>query len=99
MSKGAGTLLTGLLAFAGGVVTGLLLTPRSGKENRQWIHDHSEGAKNWIEDKSHKIIEDGERKLEKVSNSIKKGVKDNLPDLYEATESLQFGDEELKENE
>lgn len=87
MSRGIGTLLTGLVAFAGGVVTGLLLTPKSGRENRQWI-----------EDKSHKILEDGEKRLGAVSKNIKKNVKENLPDLYEATEILHFEDEELEED-
>jgi len=85
MSRGIGTLITGLAAFAGGIVAGLLLTPKSGKENRQWI-----------EDKSHKILEDGEKKIGEVSKNIKRSVKENLPDLYEATEVLQFEDEELE---
>lgn len=87
MSRGIGTLLTGLAAFAGGVVAGLLLTPKSGKENRQWI-----------ENKSHKILEDGEKRIGEVSNNIKRSVKENLPDLYEATEILHFEDEELEED-
>ena len=87
MNRGIGTLLTGLVAFAGGVVAGLLLTPKSGRENRQWI-----------EDKSHKILEDGERKIGAVSKNIKRSVKENLPDLYEATEILHFEDEELEED-
>jgi gas vesicle protein len=87
MSRGIGTLITGLAAFAGGVVAGLLLTPKSGKENRQWI-----------EDQSHKILEDGEKRIGEVSNNIKRSVKENLPDLYEATELLQFDDEELEED-
>jgi len=88
MSRGIGTLLTGLAAFAGGLVTGLLLTPKSGKENRQWI-----------EDQSHKILEDGEKRIGEVSKNIKRSVKENLPDLYEATELLQFDDEELEEED
>jgi gas vesicle protein len=87
MSRGIGTLLTGLAAFAGGVVTGLLLTPKSGKENRQWI-----------ENQSHRLLEDGEKKIGQVSRNIKKSVKENLPDLYEATELLHFEDEELEED-
>tara|TARA_R110002126_G_scaffold4515_3_gene23805 strand:+ start:8627 stop:8893 length:267 start_codon:yes stop_codon:yes gene_type:complete len=87
MSRGIGTLLTGLVAFAGGIAAGLLLTPKSGKENRQWV-----------EDKSHKILEDGEKKIGEVSKNIKRSVKENLPDLYEATEILHFEDEELEED-
>ena len=90
MSRGLGTLITGIAAFAGGVITGLLLTPKSGKENRQWI-----------EDKSHKILEDGEKKIGEVyqgESDTGKWIKDNLPDLYEATELLHFEDEELEED-
>lgn len=98
MSRGIGTLLTGLAAFAGGVITGMLLTPKSGKENRQWLQEHSEEAKHWIEDKSQQLLEDSERKIGQVSKNIKKSVKENLPDLYEATEALQFEDDELEDD-
>ncbi|WP_018128238.1 YtxH domain-containing protein [Balneola vulgaris] len=98
MSKGSQTLLTGLVAFAGGVIAGLLLTPKSGRENRQWLHDQSEDAKEWLEGKSHRLLEEGEKKIEQVSRNLKKSVKENLPDLYEATETLHLDEEELEQN-
>ena len=98
MSKGIGTLFTGLAVFAGGIVTGMLLTPKSGKENRKWLQEHSEEAKHWIEDRSNRILEDSEKRIGQVSKNIQKSVKENLPDLYEATEALQFEDDELEGN-
>ncbi len=93
-----GTILTGIFAFAGGLVTGLLLTPKSGRENRRWVSDHTRATKSWIEDKSNQIVEDSEKRIDQVSKGIKKTVHDNLPDLYEATETLNFSDEHYDED-
>lgn len=83
MKRGIGTLLFGATAFAGGIVAGLLLTPKSGKENRHWL-----------EDKSRKLRKDGEMRIDQVSRGIRKTIKDTFPDLYAATEDLDFSEEE-----
>lgn len=83
MKRGIGTLLFGATAFAGGIIAGLLLTPKTGKENLQWL-----------ETKSRKLKKDGEMRIDQVSKGIKKTVKDTFPDLYEATENLNFSEEE-----
>lgn len=77
MKRGIGTLLFGATAFAGGIIAGLLLTPKSGKENLDWLE--TQGRK---------------LKIDRVSKGIKKTVKDTFPDLYEATENLDFSEEE-----
>ncbi|MFP8489326.1 YtxH domain-containing protein [Gracilimonas sp. Q87] len=98
MKRGIGTLLVGATAFAGGVLTGLLLTPRSGKENLKWVKDQSEETVEWLETTGRKIREDGEKRIDRFSEGIKKTMKDSLPDLYEATEDLEFSeDEEIEE--
>lgn len=98
MKRGIGTLLVGATAFAGGVLTGLLLTPRNGKENLKWVKDQSEETVEWLETTGRKIREDGEKRIDRFSEGIKKTMKDSLPDLYEATEDLEFSeDEEIEE--
>ncbi|MDR9418714.1 YtxH domain-containing protein [Gracilimonas sp.] len=94
MKKGIGTLLFGAAAFTGGIVAGLLLTPKSGKENRRWVKDQSDETKRWLEIKGRKIKNDSEKRIDRVSKGIKKTVKDSLPDLYEATEDISFSEEE-----
>lgn len=83
MKCGVGTLIFGTLSFAGGFFAGLMLAPNSGKNNRKWI-----------ENQGRKIKTDSERQFEKMSESIRKTVKDSVPDLYEATEDLNFTEEE-----
>lgn len=83
MKKRIGTLIFGTAAFAGGMIAGLLLTPKTGKENMEWL-----------ESQSRKLKEDGEKRIDQFSRGIKKTVKDSLPDLYEATEELGFTEEE-----
>jgi len=98
MKQGIGSLLIGTAAFAGGVIAGLLLTPKSGKENRQTINKYSQETKSWLQQQGKKIKSDGEKRIDRVSEGIRKTVKDAVPDLYEATEDLHFSeDEEIEE--
>ncbi len=96
MNKGTGFFLTGVVAFASGLITGMLLAPRSGKDNRKWIQDQSREAKDWIEIKGQQLLEESERRIDEVSQEIKKTVKEAVPDLYEATSSLDFDDDDLE---
>lgn len=94
MNRSLGALLTTMLGFTTGIVVGLLLSPKSGKENRKWISEQSGEAKHWVEDRGSKLVKESEQKLSKIS----KGVKKAIPDLYEATSSILFEEEELEEN-
>lgn len=91
MSKTLGTIVTALASFSAGVVVGLLITPQSGRENRRWITEHSSEAKDWLEGKSHQLIEESEKRLEKISDDIK----GSIPDLYEATESIPLDESDI----
>ena len=91
MSKGITTIFTAFTSFSAGVVVGLLLAPKSGKENRKWIGDHTSDAKNWMGEKSHHLIEESEKRLEKISE----GLKESIPDLYAATESVVLDEEDV----
>ncbi|GAB5409778.1 MAG: hypothetical protein BalsKO_21430 [Balneolaceae bacterium] len=93
MNRSLGTLLTTLISFSSGLVIGLLLSPKSGKENRKWISEHTDGARYWVEDRGSKLLKESEQRLSKIT----KGVKEAIPDLYEATSSIVF-EEELEEN-
>lgn len=94
MNRGLGTLLISSAAFAGGIIAGLLLTPRSGKENLDLISEYGKETKGWLQHQGQKVKADSEKRIEKVSQEIRKTVKDAVPDLYEATEDLHFTEEE-----
>jgi hypothetical protein len=62
------------------------------------MKNQSEETKQWLESTGRKLREDGEKRIDSFSEGIKKSVKDSLPDLYEATEDLDFSeDEEIEE--
>ena len=93
MSKTLTAVVTALASFSAGVVVGLLITPASGKQNRKWITEHSNDARHWVEEKGHRLIEESEKKLEKISD----GIKESIPDLYEATEDVHLDDTDMKD--
>lgn len=93
MAKTLGTVVTALASFSAGVIVGMLITPQSGRENRRWISEHSNDAKHWVEGKGHQIIEESERRLEKISD----GIKGAIPDLYEATESIPLDESDMRD--
>lgn len=94
MNRGIKNLLLAFTAFSSGFITGLLITPKTGKENRKWVSEQSKETKDWLEDKSSKIVRESEKRIDRVSKGIKKTVEDSLPDLYEATEDLDFPESE-----
>ncbi|MFN1836213.1 YtxH domain-containing protein [Balneola sp. MJW-20] len=90
MDKRLAILLSGVVGIAGGVITALLLSPKSGRENREWIADQTEGTKLWLEEKGKNIREEGEKRIDRISRGVKKTLDENLPDLYKATEKMKF---------
>ncbi|MDZ7690533.1 MAG: YtxH domain-containing protein [Balneolaceae bacterium] len=95
--KNTGLLLLAASSFLGGVGLGLLLSPRSGKQNREWITDHTSELADWVDEKSRRSIEESEKRLAKIRSRMRKGYRDNIPDLYEATEYLGLDGSELVE--
>lgn len=90
MDKRLAIFLSGVVGLAGGVVTALLLSPKSGKENREWIAGQTEGTKVWLEDKGKSLREESEKRIDRISKGVKKTIDENLPDLYKATEEMSF---------
>ena len=94
MKRVLGTILVGATAFAGGLISGLLLTPKSGKVNRRWVSMQGKETKDWLEEKGKKLKKDNEHRIDRFSEGVKKTLKDAVPNLYEATENLHFSDDE-----
>lgn len=94
MSRSIVTLLATVAGFSAGVVFGLLLSPKSGKENRQWVGKHTGEARHWVEDHGSRMVKEGEERLGKIASNVKQII----PDLYEATESIIFDDDDMEED-
>ena len=41
-------ILLAAASFAGGVIVSMLTSPKSGTENRRWIHDNAGEVKDWV---------------------------------------------------
>lgn len=93
MSAKGDTLLALVGGFIAGAITGLLLAPKTGRESRQWISDHTGEAKDWVGSQGTRIIKESEERIKNIS----KEVKDVIPDLYEATSDIHFEDDELED--
>ncbi len=74
-------------SFLGGVAEGKLLAPKSGKENREWLKHKGSEVKDWVEEKGTKAIH---KAGEKISH-----LRENIPDLYSATEDLHLKESDV----
>ena len=90
MNRKLALILSGVAGLAGGVIATMLLSPRSGRENREWLSEQTEDTKNWIGDKSRRIREEGEKRIDRISKGVRKTLDENVPDLYKATEDMSF---------
>jgi len=89
----SGLLLTAACSFVGGFALGLLLSPKSGRENRAWISENAEDMGHWIDSKSRQIIHLTEEQVNQIAARIQETLDANLPDLYKATERISINDE------
>lgn len=77
-------------SFAGGVALGMLLAPKSGKENREWINRHTSELTDWMDDQSREVINRSNRHLAEARKRVQQGIRNNVPDLYDATEEIRL---------
>lgn len=82
------SLLLATGSFIGGVTFGLLLTPKTGRQNRAWVYDQAGELSNWIERHQKTFDTKGRLKLNHIRRNVHDGLKQNIPDPYEATEHI-----------
>ncbi len=98
MKRVLGTLFVGATVFAGGIISGMLLSPANGKANRRWLSKQSKETKQWLEEQLLKLKEERKERLSQWSQGVKKTFEDTVPNLYEATADLGFSEaEEIEE--
>lgn len=86
-----------LASFTAGVVAGMLLSPKSGKENRAWINENSRRAGAWINRKGQESVEKAKLELEQLKRRVSEQVDKAVPNLYAATENIALNDRDLLE--
>ncbi len=75
-------------AFATGAVTGLLLSPKSGQDNRKWMNQNARQATGWAGKTSRDVVSRGEEKFHHYSNRLKDEIKNSVSDLTKAADTL-----------
>lgn len=79
-------------SFAGGMALGMLLSPRSGKENRRWIQRQTNDISGWMDHQRKGVIRKSEKQFSEVRKKVHQGIRKNVPDLYDATEEIRLND-------
>lgn len=85
-----GLFLLATSSFVGGMALGILLSPKSGRENREWIASNATELADWVDEKGRDAIHQGEEQISHIRRNLHEGIKSNVPDLYEATEQIKF---------
>ncbi|WP_372634029.1 YtxH domain-containing protein [Fodinibius sp.] len=89
------SLLLATGSFIGGVTLGVLLTPKSGRQNRAWLTGQADELTDWMERRRNRANRKGRVKLHHIRKNVHDGLKQNIPDLYEATERIDLTEQEL----
>lgn len=82
-------------SFAGGLTLGLLLAPKSGKENRRWVSDQANEMTGWMDEQGKQVLRKGSSHLKDLRKNVRSGIQQNVPDLYKATEHIELDGTDL----
>jgi len=85
-----GSLLFATTTFLGGVALGILLAQNNSSKNQAWLSDHASELSEWMDRKRKIAAYQAGRKLRKWRKRTGWGVKQNVPDLYQATEQINL---------
>lgn len=88
------TLLIGS-GFAGGVIAGYLIYPVSKKQRINELLNRAETALDGMNEKSLKLKLKGNESIRKFRSAVNKELRQPIPDLYKATESLSLDESDL----
>jgi gas vesicle protein len=86
-----------ILSFTAGLVAGMLFSPKSGRENREWINDQVSTLGDWVNETGQKSVFRAKKELSDLRKKVKKGLDKTLPDLYSATDGMELDEKDLIE--
>lgn len=89
------SILLAATSFIGGVAAGLLLAPKKGSQNRAWVSDHATELANWVDAQHETARDKGSKELHRFRKNVQQGIRQNVPDLYEATENIDLSDNDI----
>ncbi len=82
-------------SFLGGLAAGFLLSPKKGEQNRAWISENASELSRWAKIQRRIAKHKGLREFEKLQKTIHQGIHKNIPDLYEATDTIPLSDDNI----
>ena len=82
-------------SFLGGLAAGLLLSPKKGRQNRAWLSDNALELNRWAKIQRRIAKRKSSRELQKLRKNIHQGIRQNIPDLYEATDTIPLSDDHI----
>lgn len=88
-------LLLTATSFAGGMALGMILAPRSGRKSREWINDQTTEFADWVDGQSKDVLNKSSKQISQIRTKVRKGVKNNFPNLYEATEEIKLDESDF----
>ena len=90
MNKSSSTAVAFAVGAAAGAVTALLASPRSGKENREYIKDASRRARDLAASKKSDLQEKGRTKLEQAKSTLRDKLEDASGKAEETVRKGQY---------
>lgn len=82
-------------SFIGGLAAGLLLAPKKGSQNRAWLSKNATELGHWAKLRKRFARIKGAREFSKVQQNVSRGVRQHIPDLYEATDSIPLSKKDI----
>lgn len=89
------SILLASASFIGGLTAGLLLAPDGGKRNRKWLKKRANTLSRWIDNQRQSIQHKGRKELHKVHTNVQREIRQNVPDLYSATEHIDLSERDI----
>lgn len=77
-------------SFLGGLATGFLLSPKKGKQNRAWLSENVLELNRWAKIHRYLAKRKGSQEIDKLRKNIHQGIRQNIPDPYQATETISL---------
>jgi len=82
-------------SFLGGLAAGFLLSPKKGEQNRAWLSENALGLNRWAKIQRRIAKRKNSRELQKLRKHIHQGIQQNIPNLYEATDTIPLSDDNI----
>lgn len=80
-------------SFIGGVAVGLLLSSKSADKIR--LSEHMAELAQWLDIRRKSAADKSSKELQQFRKNVHQGIRQNIPDLYEATEDLDLNNNDI----